>query len=213
MPHLPDDHDPFADGPLDDEAAREIETRMNIHRLKNEAKEITGAEMTMDESENAPPEVLEQFWKNIVAFERAEREPRTSMRQKLESAGISLPPSSELGDAELHTRLWQLIDWMAEQKTYLSDTDHLSDRELYDFLLEEAEESVNEFPGMNCHLSPTGSCGEDDMLIIFRFYADDAWREHWLKDWPDYPMPPRETPPYSRDHLLPQSVLPHLMFD
>ena len=199
--------DPFADD-LDDEQTREIERRMNIHRLKNEANDIAGGQMQSFESPDAPAEILEEFWKNVVEFERA---PRVSMLQKLDDAGISIVPASDLSDAELHARLWQLIEFMAEQKTYLSDTDHLSDHELYEFLREQAaDSSMPDFPGMNCHLSPIGSCGEEDMIISFRFFADDEARAHWMESFPDYVMPPRETPPYSRDHLLPQATYPHM---
>lgn len=204
MPDSFDDHDPFADDEtLGDDETREIERRMNIHRLKNEANEIAGGAMTGFESPDLPPEISEQFWQNVVAFEKA---PRVLPLQKLEADGISMPPESELSDEELHARLWQIIEWMANGNTFLSDTNHLSDRELYEWLREEGlTEPMPHVPGMNCHTSPIGSCGEDDMIINFRFFADDESRDSWMKDFPDYQMPARETAPFDRDHLLPQA--------
>ena len=204
MPDSFDDHDPFADEPLSDDAAREIEQRMNIHRLKNEANDIAGGQMTGFESPDLPPGISEQFWQNVVAFEKA---PRVSGLQKLEADGLSMPPEAELSDDELSARLWQIIEWMASGGIYLSDTNHLSDRELYEWLREEGlTEPMANVPGMSYHTSPIGSCGEDDMIINFRFFADDESRAMWMKDFPDYEMPAKETAPFERDHLLPQAT-------
>jgi len=177
----PDDFD--QSDPFSDADARDIERRMNIHRLKNEAGELAGGEMTTFESPDLPPEISEQFWQNVVAFERA---PLRTIHQKLKVEGIPMPPASELSDDELHARLWQIIEFLATQKTYLSDTDHLSERELYTHLRDESfREASPDFPGMNLHLSPIGSGSEEDMWLTFRFYADDNWRQSWLKQFPD----------------------------
>jgi len=202
LPHP--EADPFDDlDAFSDKAARDIERQMNIHRLKNEAQNIAGGEMTTFESPDLPPEVSEQFWRNVVEFERA---PRVSMKSKLDDAGIEMPPVDQLSDEELPARLWQVIEFFAAQNTFLSDTNHLSDRELYEFLREQAfDSSMPDFPSMNCHLSPIGSCDEDDMIINFRFFADDEARERWMKQFPDYQMPARETAPFDRDRLLPQA--------
>lgn len=188
----------------DDE--REIERRMNVHRLKNEAKEIVGGEMTVFESDAAPAEVLEEFWKHVVEFERA---PLVTTHQKLEAAGLPMPPDSQLSDEALHTRLWQIIEWLAARQTFLYDTDHLSDRELYRYLREEGfTEPIPDLSPqsmMRHHLSPIGSGNEKDTWINFRFYADEDSRRSWMEQFPDYEMPPREPAPYNRDHLLPQA--------
>ena len=203
-PDIPDDFndsDPFADD-LSPEETREIERRMNINRLQNEANELAGGQMSGFSSGEAPSEVLEEFWKNIVAFERA---PLVTMHQKLERAALSMPADSELSDAEVHTKLWQIIRWMAaEGGTVLEDTNHLSDRQLYVWLRDDYfHQPDSDMPGMTCHASPVGSCGEDDMKIIMRYYADQEWRAQWAADWPEFEMPPHEEPPFDRDRSLP----------
>jgi len=198
---MPDDFD--QSDPFSDDDARDIERRMNIHRLKNEASELGGGEMTTFESPDLPPEIAEQFWQNVVEFERA---PLVSPHQKLEEAGIAMPPAEELSDEELRARLWQIIEFLAQHRTFVYWTNHLSDRELYEWLREEGlTEEMAEIPGMNYHTSPIGSGNEEDTSLHFRFYADERDRESWMNQFPDYEMPERIEPPFQRDHLLPQA--------
>ena len=201
-PASPDDFgddDPFADA-LTPKAAREIERRMNIHRLQNEANELADGQLTGFSSEEAPAEITEQFWQNIVDFEKA---PLVTTHQKLAVAGIEVPADTELNDADLHDTLWEIIEWMARNNTVLYQTDHLSDRELYVWLRDDwFHEPGADMPGMTCHTSPIGSCGEDDMVIYHRFYADESERADWLRDYPDDEMPPREKLPFDRDRFL-----------
>lgn len=204
MPTFPDSNDefdPFADE-LGPEETAEIERRMNINRLKNEASDLTDGKMTTSESGDAPSEVMEEFWKNVVAYERA---PLVTMHQKLEKAEIEMPADTDLTDDELHEKLWQIIGWLAENSTVLEDTNHLSDRELYVWLRDDYfHQSDADMPGMTCHASPVGSCGDDDMQIIMRYYADEDWRKDWAEDFPEFEMPTHEEPPYDRDRLLPR---------
>lgn len=208
-----DDTDPFADAPSDGaqtapltpEQLAEIERRMNINRLKSEAMKLSDGQMTTSEESDAPSEILEMFWENVVAYEKA---PLVTMHQKIEIAHIEMPADGELNDEQLSVKLWQIIEWMAEQNTILYQTDHLSDRELYVWLRDDwFHEPDADMPGMTCHTSPIGSCGEDDMVIYHRYYADEEDRKMWLKDFPDDEMPPRETPPHDRDRFLPDSTI------
>lgn len=50
-----------------DPARQKPETR--IQQLKREAKELTGGEILAIESENCSPEIEEEFWEHVVAFE------------------------------------------------------------------------------------------------------------------------------------------------
>ena len=207
-PPTPDDDfynsDPFADDLSPDET-REIERRMNINRLQNEAKELTDGKMTGFSSGEAPSEVLEQFWENVVAFEKA---PLVTMHQKLAEVGLQMPAESELNDADLHLKLWQIIEWMAHNNTILENTDHLSDRELYVWLRDDwFNEIGSDIPGMTCHTSPIGSYGEKEMVIFHRYYADETERADWLQQYPNDEMPPHEELPFDRDRFLPDSRL------
>jgi hypothetical protein len=54
------------------------------------------------------------------------------------------------------------------------------------------------------HIQMLGSCSEEDMLLYLKYYADDAFRRYWHKDFPKDPIPRHEDPPYDRDRLLPK---------
>ncbi len=192
-----DDTDPF-EGEADHE---ETERRMNINRLKNEANELTGGQMTSSEESEAPSEILEQFWENVVAFERA---PLTTLHQKLGDAGLTMPADGELDDAQLNAKLWEIIRWSAENGAVYENTNHLSDRELYVWLRDDYfHQRENYAPGMVWHASPIGSYGKEEMVIYHRYYADEASRADWAEQFPEDEMPPREEPPYNRDKSLP----------
>jgi len=49
------------------------------------------------------------------------------------------------------------------------------------------------------------SGSEEDIFLWMKYYADDATRQQWLKDFPDYEMPPHEEPPFDRDKDLPSA--------
>jgi hypothetical protein len=46
--------------------------------------------------------------------------------------------------------------------------------------------------------------GQGKKVNGLKYFADEEWREDWLKQFPDYSMPDAEDPPYDRDRLLPQ---------
>ena len=119
-----------------------------------------------------------------------------------------MPPPDKLDDAALTTRLWELIRELARRRLFLHNTDHLSDRELYIWLVTDAlREEMMGFglPFGNCHLDMLGGCSEEDIILSMRYYSDDEERARWLKDFPDFPMPPKEKPPYDRDRRLPKA--------
>ncbi len=183
----------------------------SIEALKRRAHELTGGKMTSytpedPNQESLPVEVEETFWNHIVEYEEA---PWTTNFQQLENAGVSLPAPESLNDEELTAKLWEVIQKLALLHVYIEQTDHLSDRELYSHLwnesLREETKALGLHPGSAWHIQPLGGCSEEDMLLYHKYYADEDDRRHWLKDFPDYPMPPHEDPPYDRDRLLPKA--------
>ena len=83
----------------------------------------------------------------------------------LRNKGISIPDERDLDDDSLHARLWEIINGMAGVGMVLESTDHLSDRELYRYLVSDAlcEETILSPPGCGVwHLSPIGGGGEED---------------------------------------------------
>ena len=189
--------------------SRELEKadrRIRIARLKNEAEEISGGEMVVsggDEDEDSP--VAEEFWERIVAFEKT---PRGTRFAQLHRAGVALPPPDSLPDADLHEKLWEVINKLAELRAFLYHTDHLSDRELYALLWDDLlrEETVIMPPDSDsaCHLDVIGGGSAEDIEIGLKYYDDEEDRAHWHKSFPEDPIPDHEDPPYDRDRHLPE---------
>jgi hypothetical protein len=124
----------------------------------------------------------------------------------LRNDGVSIPDDSDLDDAALHAKLWEILNAMAAAGVFVESTDHLSDRELYRYLVEDAlqEETILPTPGSGggWHLSPIGGGSEEDNGIYLRYYADDETRASWENDF-HATLPAKEKPPFDRDRLLP----------
>ena len=145
-------------------------------------------------------EMIERFW------EDPEGEGMIPL-EMLAERGVEMPHPSELDEEALHERLWQAIEMMGTIGMYLESTDHLSDRQLYEYLLEQLRQPEMLFPDdprSATTLSPIGGGGEPEIWL--RYYADDEDRKYWMEDFPDFDMPHKEDPPFQRDHLLPSQM-------
>src|ERR1019366_6383681 len=120
--------------------------------------------------------------------------------------GVSIPDDRALDDDSLHAKLWEIINAMAAVAMYVESTDHMSDRELYRYLITDAlrEETILPTPGSGggWHISPIGGGSDEDNEIYLRYYADDETREQWHRDFGEI-LPTKEKPPFDRDRLLP----------
>ena len=79
---------------------------------------------------------------------------------------------------------------------------------------EALRETIKDFPMDETsawHLDLLSSGSEDDTYLYMKYYADEDWRQHWLKDFPDYEMPEHEDPPYDRDRRLPTATAASLI--
>lgn len=122
----------------------------------------------------------------------------------LRGRGIDIPATPPADEAELRARLMEIVEGMADIGMMLEDTDHLSDVELYRYLVDEAllAEIMLSPAGGHWHISPIGGGSEEGNEIYLRYYADDEYREQWHRDFGDV-LPPKEKPPYDRDRFLP----------
>lgn len=121
----------------------------------------------------------------------------------LRARGFVIPPDDSLDDQTLHTKLWELIHAMFSIGMVIEFTDHLSDRELYRYLVnDQLLQPTILSEGGFWHLSPIGGGSEEDNEIWLRYYADDEDREDWKRDFEEI-LPPKERPPHDRDRLLP----------
>jgi hypothetical protein len=177
-----------------------------IEDLKRRAEELSGGQMKIGSLDDCPEETEKEFWQYVVDYEEA---PWTTHSQQLENAGISFPAPDSLKDEELPAKLWDLIQKLALLHVFIEQTDHLSDRELYTYLLTDSlREETKAMPmvaGYACHIQLLSGGSDEDNFLYLKYYADDDWRQQWHKDWPNDPMPAHEDPPYDRDRLLPKA--------
>jgi hypothetical protein len=190
----------------DDPDFDRIDHDIRMNELKQLAADAAGGEMVAWEADDAPRGLVESFWSNVANYEES---PDTSEHELLARDGIDLPPPGSLDDEALHAKLWEVIQALAKRDTFMSNTNHLSDRELYTHMVEEMFHEITKdmsAPGWVHHYDILGGCSEEDIENSFRYYADDEERARWMAHWPDYVMPEKVKPPYDRDRWLPKAA-------
>jgi hypothetical protein len=182
-----------------------------IGNLKQRA-EVAAGQIASWESDRLSPDERERFWRRIVEFETA---PSTTHFQQLTDDGLELPDPDalKLDDRALSSALWTMIAALARLHVFINQTDHLSDRELYTLLWREVlRDEIPMLPddAGAWHVELLSSGSEADTSLYLKHYANEAERQQWLAEFPDYAMPAREDPPYDRDRRLPKphDVLP-----
>ena len=186
----------------------DIDQKIRINELKFKLDDIAGRETPMFTSDDCPPDIQEAFLNSVIAYETAEV---STDFKRLRKEGIVLPPVDQLRDEEVAAKLKELIERMARRHTYVIHTNHLSDRELYDYLWSDGlREEHPEMPGQSdpdfkggwC-IDILGSGSEEDTELYLKYYADADYRKDWKKQFPEYKLPRHVDPPYDRDRHLP----------
>jgi hypothetical protein len=191
------------------DASRESAQRIRIEALKQKVRERVGGGMLSGEDENAPLDVVERFWQNVLEYEEG-LYPLRPIRELLAEDGLHPLPPTSVPDHELESHLERLIEALAQRGLLLCQTDHLSDRELYTLLVDQVlGEETESYPinsGWFTHLELArfgAPNGEDGTCVFLRYYADESEREEWQQEFPNELIPPDEEPPYDRDQWLP----------
>lgn len=186
----------FADEPSQEE---------RIAKLRAELEKLGGSTTTLD---SMPADMEEEFLRHVLEYETAAP---ISLMSLLTNAGLEVEAPEQLDKDTLRIKLKEIIERMASLGAYVLHTNHLSDRELYEYLYGDAlrEEVVlfPENPSYAYMIDLTGSGGDEDNQIYLKYYADEEHRRQWAHDWPDDSLPDHEDPPFDRDRFLPQSPL------
>ena len=193
--------------PVPDSKQRTTEDRRrHIRELQEKLQRIAGGPVSMGFSQDCPDEIRERFLESVVAFEETDPVP---LFDELIKMGLRLPAPEEMDDVRLHDKLWEIIRCMSLLGSYLHNTDHLSDRELYcrlwSELLREPTVLLPHNQDYAEHIDLIGSGSEEDIRIYLKHYADEEERERWAEDAAGDSIPPHESPPFDRDRLLPQA--------
>src|SRR5713226_10690953 len=86
-----------------------------IEHLKTRAAAAAAGRIVAYESDRLTPNVQEQFWRNVVAFETAGS---TNLIKELNAIGVELPEPDNLDDVALHQALWTMIDALATLRVF-----------------------------------------------------------------------------------------------
>jgi hypothetical protein len=188
--------------PPDDEP--DVDREIRIEKMKRELDEIAGGEMISCGLGAVSPKLEEAFLEQALAYERAEFDTNFN---RLVQRGVALPPAAELDDARLREKLAEVCRALGELRCFLYDTDHLSDRKLYEWLWDSGlrEESAD-ISGMQgtWQTSPIGGGSDEDTQIWLKHYANEEDRRRWHHDFPGDPIPAHEPLPFDRDRDLPK---------
>ena len=180
-----------------------VDREIRINELEEQAKELGMRSSFV--SENCPREVHERFLRDKLHFESG---PRSTQFAELVNDGVEMPAPESLDDAALFLKLWEVINTLADRKVFLSRTNHLADRQLYEHLWSKSlREEVTIMPadsGWRNYIDILGGCSEEDMELDLCYYMTEECRQHWAKDFPSDVIPPHEDPPFDRDRLLPR---------
>jgi len=169
----------------DDGTATAQERR--IETLKDRAQQSAGGMMRSWESAELAADQREDFWRRVMNYENA---PLVTDSQRLYDAGIDLPDPDAMDDSQLTAKLWQVIEALAGMDVFITSTDHLSDRQLYDRLWRQSLREEKPFmPGFTDHLDLVSTGSEEDIHAWMKYYADEDTRRDRLKHFPDYDMP------------------------
>ncbi len=174
-----------------------------IARLRERIRNLPGGAL-IGCSDSCPADVEERFLANVLSIEE---EPTVSLLEQLQTRGVRVVPPETLDDADLTPALWQLIEALADVGICLERTDHLSDRQLYDWLwTTQLPEPIN-LPecddGGTWHFDVLGGCSLEDLRTCLTYYADDYYREQWVEEFPNEPLPEPRPRPFDRDRHLP----------
>jgi hypothetical protein len=185
--------------------ADEPDQEERIAKLRQELEKLGGSAMSL---ESMPADMEEEFLRQVLEYETAEP---ISLFRLIENSGLEIPPPDQLDEASLSVKLKEIVERMASLGAYLLHTNHLTDRELYNYLYVDGlrEEAVlfPENPSYAYMIDLTGSGSETDNQIYLRYYAGEEHRKRWAQDWPDDSIPEHEEPPFDRDRFLPQSPI------
>lgn len=124
----------------------------------------------------------------------------------LRQGGV-FPPVTDLSEASVTAKLWELIAEFDRRNLTVRYTDHLSDAELYSRLCsDEFEVPADHGPKsgyvyIHSFLHDSPDPGRRTWL---RYYATEAEWQAYVREHPGEAVPQREKLPYSRDWRMPQ---------
>jgi hypothetical protein len=190
-------------GPAPEDEA-DIDREIRIEKMKRELDDLAGGSMVSGDFGEVSPALEEGFLAKACEFEKA---PLDTNFNRLVQLGLEMSPSAELDEKTLPVKLHELLNALASIGCFVENTDHLSDRQLFMWLWSDGlrEETPNMVRlGGTWHMSPIGSCTDEDITIFLKYYATEQGRSLWKQQFPNDRLPPHCPLPYDRDRKLPR---------
>lgn len=195
--------------------SNELDQEQRIESLRRELQERLGGSPLYD---SLPPEFdtadfEESLLRQMLDYETSEPIAPLTL---LQNAGVTISAPEQLDDTALAAKLNELIHQLASIGIYLQRTNHLSDRELYDFLYnDELRKEARLFPenpnyvyiislaGIDLHTLIVS--GENvDVRFYLTYYATKKERKEFARVFPELTLPSRKNTPYDRDRFSPR---------
>lgn len=194
--------------------SNEPDQEQRIAKLRHEVEKLRGTSLY----DSLPPEFDNADFEETLLRQMLEYETREPIAPftLLQNAGFIISAPEQLDDTALTTKLQELIHQLASVGIYLQRTNHLSDRELYEFLYnDELRNEARLFPenpnyayiinlaGLDLdHLIETG--GSVDVRPYLTYYASKQERQQFARVFPELSLPSRKNAPYDRDRFCPE---------
>ncbi len=147
----------------------------------------------------------------LLALQRWVRQiedaPVTTWKEELSVRGLDFE-DFEGDDRQYSEKLWRLIEGLAGMRVYVSNSNHLSDGELYQFLVRQIiDRPIAQVPlhkDLGCDIDIVGLETQEDPINWLQYYASNRERMEWAKQNPGRGLPMTKKAPYDRDNKLPK---------
>lgn len=195
--------------------SNEPDQEQRIQTLRRELQKVLGGAPLYD---SLPPQFDTADFEETLLRQMLEYETNEPIAPLtlLQNAGVTISDPAQLDDIALTVKLDELIHHLASVGIYLERTNHLSDRELYEFLYnDELRNEARLFPenpnyayiinlaGMSLdNLMLAG--GSVDVRFYLMYYATKKERKRFARTFPELSIPPRKNTPYDRDRSCPK---------
>ncbi len=129
-------------------------------------------------------------------------------KEWLRRDGVRLRTPADLASNQWAGCLWELIYALAAAGIFLHSTDHLSDRDLYQWLHDRwLSRSSSLHPDgkahRDCVVTPIEAASQGENELWLKHYADEEERRFWREAFPEDVVPEHEWPRHDRDRWLP----------
>ena len=174
----------------------DVDREIRVEKMKRELDDFAGGPMISGGFGQVSPSLEEVFLERVCEIEKGSWDTNFNRLVRL---GVAMVPPTELDVPSTQKKLKEVIHALASLRCFLEQTDHLSDRELYEWLWSEGLRE--ETPDLThladaWHTSPIGSGNEEDTAIFLKFYASEKERRHWKEQFLVDALPPKCALPY-----------------